>query len=116
MANKFRLDINHRDKARMEAFLGMLNEEFECVPFDWKSWNQADIIVDATKLINTDQSLIITILFLESYSAADVLAKANALPSDETARWSVNGAVMYLVESNDRDKVNHVLSIFAGDE
>ncbi len=97
MTNKFRLDVNHRDNARMEAFLGMLNEKFKSVPFDWKSWNQSDNIVDAVKLINIDQSLIIKIFFLESYSAADVVAKANALPSDENARWSVNGAVMYLV-------------------
>ena len=116
MPNKIRLDINHSDSARMETFLEMLHEELKRVTFDWKSLNQSDSIVDAVKLRNIDNSLTITIFFLASYSAAAILAKANALPSEETARWSVNGAVMYLVESPDGSKVDHVLGLFAGRE
>jgi hypothetical protein len=116
MTNNIRLDVNHNDKGRMEAFLEMLNEKFEPVPFNWRSWKQSDSVVDAVKLTNITRSLTITIFFLETYSAGDVLAKANALPFEDTARWSMNGAVMYLVESPDRDKVDHVLGLFAGRE
>ncbi len=100
----------------MESFLGQLNEQLEVIPFDWKSWQQSEIIVDAIRLATIGKSLIITILFLESYNDADVVAKANALPSEDTARWSVNGSVMYLVEAPDGNKVSEVLSVFAGKE
>lgn len=116
MPNKIRLDINHGDNARMETFLEMLNEELERVSFDWKSLRQSESIVDAVKLTSIDHSLTITLFFLESYSAGDVLARANGLPFEETARWSMNGAVMYLVESPDPNKVDDVLGLFAGQE
>lgn len=100
----------------MEAFLGALQEELEQVPFDWRSWEESNNIVDAVKLTNISRSLAITMIFLQAHHDANVVAKANALPTEDTARWSTNGAVMYLVESPDRDKVNHVLSLFAGKE
>jgi hypothetical protein len=114
--SKIELDVNHNDKTRMEAFLRSLNEQFKPVAFDWKSWAESDKIVDGVKIINTDASLTITIIFLDAYNDANIVARANHLPANNTARWNANGAVMYLVESLDQDKVAHVLGVFAGKE
>jgi len=116
MTSKTKLDVNHQQKGRMEVFLNALNEEFKPVYFDWKSLTQSKIIVDGVKLRNTDNSLTITIIFADSYHDANAVAIANSFPSNDTARWSANGPVMYLVESPDTNKVAEVLSLFAGKE
>jgi hypothetical protein len=108
------LDISHSDKDRAEVFLHSLNEEFEQLPFDWRSMEESKRIVDAVKLTNMSKTLVITLLFLESYWDADIIAKANSLA--HTVRWGCNGSLMYLVESADQDKVNDVLGAFAGRE
>lgn len=116
MATKIQLNVKHNDKTRAEYFIQALNEDFELLPLDWKSWKESERIVDAVKLTNTDKSLTITLLFLEDYYDADIIAKANALPTSDTARWSNNGSLMFLVESPDSSKVDNALSIIAGKE
>ena len=106
------LDINHYDKRRAEVFLHSLNEEFEQVPFDWKSMEESERIIDAVKLTNTGKTLTIILLFLETYWDAEIIAKANAI----SVRWGCNGSLMYLVESADQGIVSDVVSIFAGKE
>ncbi|GAL85979.1 hypothetical protein MYP_3208 [Sporocytophaga myxococcoides] len=112
--NRTTLNINHPDKVRAEAFLNSLNEELEVVSFDWKSLKQSTRIVDAAKLSNNDKTLTITIIFTESYGDADHIINANFIKG--SVRWGNNGSLMYLVESSDSDKVNSILSIFAGEE
>ena len=108
------LTIKHYDKSRAEAFLNSLDDEFEPVHFDWKSLEESARIVDAVKLTNTSGTLIITLLFLGSYSDAGIIAKANSMAN--SVRWGCNGSLMYLAESVDRDKVDEVMSTFAGKE
>lgn len=116
MATKIELNVKHNDKTRAEYFIQALNENFELLPLDWKSWKESERIVDAVKLTNTNKSLTITLLFLEDYYDADIIAKANKLPMSDTARWSSNGSLMFLVESSDPSKVDNALSTFAGKE
>jgi len=116
MAPEIELNIKHHDNTRAEYFIRALREDFELLPIDWKSWKESRRIVDAARLTNTDKSLTITLLFLEDYSDAEVIATANALPTIDTARWSNNGSLMYLVEAADAHKVSNTLSIFAGNE
>ena len=108
------LDINHYDKRRAEVFLHSLNEEFEQVPFDWKSMEESERVIDAVKLTNTGKTLTITLLFLGTYWDAEIIAKANSIAKD--VRWGCNGSLMYLVESADLGIVSDVVSIFAGKE
>ena len=108
------LNINHFQKDRAEVFLDSLNEEFEQVSFDWKSLQESDRIVDAVKLTNKNKTVIITLLFLDTYSDAGLIAKANSIT--DTTRWGCNGSIMYMAESDDPDKVSDVVSTFAGRE
>jgi hypothetical protein len=112
--NRTTLNINHPDKSRAEAFLNSLNEELEVVSFDWKSLKQSSRIVDAAKLSNKDKTLTLIIIFTESYGDADHIAKENFVK--DSVKWGNNGSIMYLVESSDSDKVDSILSIFAGEE
>src|SRR5688572_29884682 len=106
------LNIDHSEKSRAEVFLRSLHEKFETLPFDWKSLKESRRIVDAVKVTNTNKTLVITILFLNTFSDADLIANANAIK--KTVRWGCNGSLMYLVESADLEKGDQVLGTFAG--
>jgi hypothetical protein len=104
------------DQTRARAFLNKLKENLKPIPFDRRTWKETGRIFDAEKMATPDKSLTVTLIYLNSYEDADVVAKANKLPSKPTARWSVNGPLMYLVESADADRVSHVLGVFSGEE
>jgi len=111
---KIKLNINHPNKARAEAFLSSINEELETVPFDWKSLKQSTRIVDSVKLTDKAKTITITLIFTDSYGDPDIIVKANEIK--DSIRWGYNGSIMYLVESSDSDKVDKVVSAFAGKE
>lgn len=118
MKNKISLQINHANAKRMEYFLNQIKEELVPAPFEWRSWKKSDSIHDGCRFISVDtqQPVKISILFCDSYQDANTIAKENKLPVLPTATWSVNGDVMYLVESADADKVSDILGVFAGEE
>ena len=111
---RIQLKSNHSEKGRAEVFLNALNEKLEQVPFDWRAWKESERIVDAVKLASISKSLIITVIFVDDYHDADIIAKANVIK--HPTRWGQNGSIMYLVDSPDQDTVDEVLSTFAGRE
>ena len=100
----------------MEYFLNCVDEKLEQAPFDWREWKQATSIDAGYRFKNSNQSLTITVIFTSSYFEANEIAEANSLPSTPTAKWSVNGDLLYLVESINEETVSDILSIFAGRE
>jgi hypothetical protein len=118
MKNKISLSVNHNNALRMTHFLNAVDDELKEVPFDWKAWKLSERITDGCKYTSTSAQYPVTIsvLFCDSYSDANEIAKANALPYLPQARWSVNGDLLYLVESADEEKVSSILSLFAGEE
>jgi len=118
MENKIILSIQHNNATRMAYFLNRVEADLVEAPFEWRSWKKSEYIQDGCRFVSVDlkEPLTISILFCNSYHEACDIAKANALPSVSTAKWSVNGDVMYFVESKDDDKVSEVLSLFAGEE
>jgi len=118
MANNISLNIDHSNATRMEYFLNRVEEALVEVPFEWRNWKNADQIHDGCKFISVDskEPITICILFCDSYHDANEIAKTNVLPYLPTAKWSVNGDVMYFVESENAEKVSDILGLFAGEE
>lgn len=110
------LDIDHPNRKRMEYFLNNVDEKLEQVSFNWQSWKGSVAIRGGFRFENNDQSLTITVIFTDSYAEANEIAKNNSLPVLPNKKWSVNGDLLYLVESKNSDKVSEVLSLFAGEE
>ncbi|MFN8417237.1 MAG: hypothetical protein U0U66_12975 [Cytophagaceae bacterium] len=108
------LSTKHSEKNRVEAFLRVLNENFEQVPLDGQSLKESRRIEYAVKLANIDRSLSINILFVKDYDDANLIAKENFVK--DNIHWGQNGSIMYVVESSNQDKVSNVLSVFAGRE
>lgn len=118
MKNNIKLNIDHNNAKRMEYFLNRVDEELVAAHFEWRNWKNADQINDACKFISVDskEPITICVLFCDSYHDANAIGKANDLPSLPTAKWSVNGDVLYFVESEDAHKVSNILGLFAGEE
>ncbi|MBT1705895.1 hypothetical protein KK060_21570 [Fulvivirgaceae bacterium PWU20] len=116
MKNNITLNLNHPNKTRTEYFLNKVDEKLEPVLFNWRILKKADSIIEGYKFTTNEQSLHITVIFASSYDDANQIAEANAFPVLPHAAWSLNGDVLYLVESKDEDKVKDILSLFAGEE
>lgn len=118
MKNQVKLSIVHNNATRMEYFLNRVEESLIEAPFEWSNWKKADQIYGGFKFVSTDskEPVTICILFCGSYQDANEIGNANGLPFTPTAKWSINGDVMYFVESENSDKVDSILSLFAGEE
>ena len=118
MKNNISISIDHNNARRMEFFLNNIEEELKEIPFEWKSWKLADRVTGGCKFTSATSPYPVTIsvLFCDSYSDANEIGKENALPYLPKAKWSINGDLLYLVESEDEEKVSDILSLFAGEE
>ena len=116
MQNNVRLHIDHPNKVRMEYFLNRVKDKLNPVPFDWQDWKEASFVLGGFQFQNPDKTLTITVLFTDSYAKANDIAKANVLLRLPHAKWSVNGDLLYFVESKDENKVSTILGFFAGEE
>ncbi len=112
MKNTVRLDIDHSDKSRVEYFLNNLEESLEQVPFDIKQLNNTDDIA-GFKFKVKDRSAFVIVIFATSYSHANKICTANSKPN---LRWTINGAILFGVESADENMSGKMLSFFAGRE
>jgi len=117
MKNNIRLNIAHNNAKRMEYFLNSVDETLFPQPFEWRSWKLSDRIEDGCRFMSKENNPVtITVLFCDSYNDGIEIAKANKLTTLPTAKWSLNGNLLYFVESADAEKVSEILSLFAGEE
>lgn len=101
----------------MKFFLNHVEGHLVEVPFNWHSWHLSDCITRGYKFTSDgNKPVTITALLCDSYRGAIEVAKVNSLPYLPTARWSLSGELLYVVESEDEKKVSDILSIFAGKE
>jgi hypothetical protein len=116
MKNNISLDLDHRNKTRVEHFLNSVGEKLEQISFDARELNRADEIIAAFKFVGKDRSLSITVIFADSYFDASGIATANSFQKGPNTNSTVNGDILFVVESADEDTVNEMLSHFAGRE
>ena len=117
MKNNIDLKLQSSGGKRMEFFLNHVDETLAEVTFNWRDLHSADRIIAGHKFISTgDKPVTITALLCDSYWDANEIAKANSFPILPTAKWSLNGNFLYVVESTDESKVSDILSFFAGKE
>ncbi|HEY3404105.1 MAG TPA: hypothetical protein VGK59_12000 [Ohtaekwangia sp.] len=115
MKNSIRLDIRHPDKSRVEYFLNNVDEYLQQIPFDVQELSGADDIIDGFKFSVKGRAAFVTVIFAESYSHANKIEAAN-LATTPNIKWTINGAILFGVESDDEDVSNEMLSFFAGRE
>lgn len=112
--SSIRLDIIHPDKTRVEYFLNNVDEDLEPIPFDSKELSGGDDIV-GFKFNVKRRSAFIMVIFAESYSHATKI-EASSLTLRPNIKWTINGEILFGVESDDEDASREMLSFFAGRE
>ena len=117
MKNNIVLNFDHSNVRRLEFFLNHLKEKLIEVPYDWKGLKLVDRMTGGARFESAeDIPVTITVFLCDSYQDATDIARANSFPITPTAKWSINGDILYIVESADEEKVSEILSFFAGEE
>src|SRR5689334_926013 len=115
MKNNIRLDISHPEKSRVEHFLNNVDEDLQQIPFQPEELNAVDDIIAGFKFKVKDRYAIVIVIFAESYSHANKIEAAN-LATRPNIRWTINGAILFGVESDDEHVSKEMLGFFAGRE
>jgi hypothetical protein len=115
MINSIHLDIIHPEKARVEHFLKNVDEGLQQIPFDARELSGVDDIIAGFKFSVTGGSAFVIVIFAASYSNANKIEAAN-LVTRPNIKWTINGAILFGVESVDEHVSKEMLSYFAGRE
>jgi len=115
MKNAIRLDIVHSDKARVEYFLNNVNENLEQVSFDPHELKDVDDIIAGFRFNVKDRFAYVIVIFATSYYHAAKIEAAN-LTAKPNIKWTINGAILFGVDSVDEDVSDEMLGFFAGRE
>lgn len=115
MKNSISLDINHSEKARVEYFLNNVSENLEQIPFDARELRNTDDIIGGFKFKEKGQATFVIVIFATSYFHANEILKVNA-GAKSNLKWTINGDILFGVESDDEDVSSEMLSFFAGRE
>jgi len=115
MKNTIHLDIIHPDKPRVEHFLNNVDKDLEQIPFDEQELSGVDDIIAGFKFNAKDRAALVIVIFAESYSHAINIEAAN-LATRPGIKWTINGAILFGVESGDERVTKEMLSFFAGRE
>ena len=116
MNNSIRLDIIHPEKARVEHFLSKVDEDLEPIPFSPHELSGVDDdFIAGFKFKVKGRSAFVIVIFAESYSQANKIEAAN-LATKPNIKWTINGEILFGVESVDDKVSKEMLSFFAGRE
>ena len=115
MKNNISLDVNHSEKTRVEYFLNNVDGNLEQIPFDGRELSLVDDIIAGFKFKEKDQSTFIIVIFARSYFHANDISTANSL-TKPGIKWTINGDILFGVESIDERASSQMLSFFAGKE
>ena len=115
MKNNIRLDIDHSEKARVEHFLNGVGVHLEQIPFDAQELIDVDDIIAGFKFKEKGQSTFVIVIFAKSYIQANEICMVNSR-TKSTLKWTINGAILFGVQSTDEDASDEMLGFFAGRE
>lgn len=115
MKNRITLDIVHPDKSRAEHFLNNVDEDLDQIPFDSRELSSVDDIIAGFKFDVKGRCVFVVVIFATSYSHATEIEVAN-LAARPDIRWTINGEILFGVESADEHVAKKMLSFFAGRE
>lgn len=105
-SNRIKINIAHPNARNAEAFLNSWDESFS------PDSEGKDGFVFRSSISGTRVEL----LFFESYEEADEYGTQHFNPVTANHRWNLNGAMLYVVNGDDPDKVRSLAGHFAGRE
>ncbi|OQP68281.1 hypothetical protein [Niastella populi] len=104
--HRIKIDLSHPNARNAEAFLNSWEEPFLAEE------NGNNQLVFRSTVSQTKVEL----FFFDSYAAADAYGMKHYNPDTEKRRWSLNGAMLFVISGEDVYKLQSLLSHFAGRE
>lgn len=92
-----------------------VDQHLEQIPFAAQELGGVDDIIAEFKFKEKSQSTFVIVIFASSYFHANEIQMANLLTRPDI-KWTVNGAILFGVESTDERASTEMLSFFAGRE
>ena len=115
MKNGITLDVNHSQKKRVEYFLNNVHVNLEQIPFNARELSHVNDIIAGFKFKDKGQSTFVIVMFATSYFHANEIAAANSRKRP-SMKWTINGDILFGVESIDERVSSEMLGFFAGKE
>lgn len=115
MKNTITLDIDHSEKKRVEYFLSNVDGNLEQIPFEAQELSHVEEIIAGFKFKEKDQSTFVIVIFATSYVHANEIRTANSV-ARPNLKWTINGDILFGVESINEQITSEMLSFFAGKE
>ena len=115
MKNNITLEVNHSQKTRVEHFLNTVDGHLEQIPFDGRELKHIEDIVAGFKFKEKGQPTFVIVIFATSYVHANEISAANSATRPHI-KWTINGDILFGVESTDQGLSSEMLSFFAGKE
>lgn len=116
MRSPIQLNYSHPNVGTAEYFINHTQERFIQDPSQEKKWIQEGLLLKAFNFRSTVSATLIHILFFDSQTEAIAFEKANNLHKSTTLRSVPNGAVLYVIQSDDKYKTDELVGWFAGKE
>ena len=116
MRSTIQLNYSHPNARSAAYFINHTQERFIQDATKARKWIQAGLVVKAFDFRSTVSPTLVHILFFDSQTEAIEFEKANNLHNSATLRSVLNGAVLYVIQSDDKHKADELVSLFAGKE
>jgi len=114
--NLIRLDFEHPNRTQMEYFLNNYKEVIHPIKVDWRKWEKEDLIEQRYAFITDESQTSLYLIFCKTQTDAITVGEANFSLKTDFSSWSVNGAALFVISSEDKFAVADLLSHFAGEE
>jgi hypothetical protein len=116
MRSPIKLNYYHPNTGSAEYLINHTKERFIQAPTQSRKWIQEGLLVKAFDFRSTVSTTLVHILFFDSQTEAIEFEKANNLHNSATLKSVLNGAVLYVIQSDDKHKADELVGWFAGKE
>jgi hypothetical protein len=111
-----KLNYSHPNALSAEYFINHTKERFIEDHTKGREWTKEELLLKAFDFSSTTSSSIVHILFFDSQTTAIGFERANNFGKSDTLRSVLNGAVLSVIQSDDKHKSAELADWFAGKE
>ena len=110
------LNYSHPNAGAAQFFINHTQERFIQDATKARKWIQEELLLKAFDFRSTASTTLLHILFFDSQTEAIRFEKINNLHKSTVLRSVLNGAVLYVIESDDKHKADELVGLFVGKE
>ncbi|TAF65672.1 MAG: hypothetical protein EAZ55_07875 [Cytophagales bacterium] len=114
--NVVQFDFSHPNAQQMQSLVNSYGDVWLLGKPDWVTWQHEDLIQKRFYMSTHAGKASLTLVFCKTQADAQKIAEVNFPKNSETTQWGLNGAVVFLIQSNDKWLKDAIISHLAGEE